>query len=253
MPEAIGDNLWRQRHRGDGCWHRFKVGEGERRRYFLSNEAYWLQRLTALPVAPCHGLHDCGEQRVLVTELLPGETLAALIRRQVTRLACFQPLFEQLFEVLERCHRQGVVHGDLKPGNLLWDGERLYLLDLAAAAPTGVTIASLPYRAFSPSYSLPRQQQGLGSMDPLMDWYAYLVMLRLALGGDLARPPWQAEKPASGCFAGWIADSGLPPAMEATLMARMRRLDGGEGAFQNWYLPDRYGEEDENKVQWRPR
>jgi len=239
-PEAIGDNLWRQRHRPSGRWHRFKTGSGERRRYFLLNEAHWLQRLTALPLARCHGVHDCGDVLVLVTDHLPGDTLATLIRQQAGGIADHQPLFQQLFEALERCHRQGAVHGDLKPGNLLYDGRTLYLLDLAGAAPSGTEIARLPYRAFSPSYSLPRQQQGLGVIDPINDWYAYLVLLRLALGGDLARPQWREQAPASRCFAEWIADSGLSPEMRHSLMTVVYDLDRmaggmsqvGEGAYR---------------------
>ncbi|MBY4677071.1 protein kinase domain-containing protein [Marinobacterium arenosum] len=223
--EAIGENLWRQRHRASGRWHRFKVASGDRRRYFLTNEARWLQRLTGLPLARCHGLYDSGTELVLVTDHLPGETLAALIRN---RGACFgghQQLLRQLFEALASCHRQGAVHGDLKPGNLLFDGQALYLLDLASAASCGTRIASLPYRSYSPSYSLPGQQQGWGVIDPLMDWYAYLVILRLTLGGDLARPDWQTVEPASRCFAGWIARSDLLPGMRQRLADAMRLLD----------------------------
>ncbi|GGB82354.1 hypothetical protein GCM10011352_05210 [Marinobacterium zhoushanense] len=222
---AIGENLWRQQHRVTGLWHRFKGASDDRRRYFLLNEERWLSRLQGLPLARCHALRDCGDGMLLVTDYLPGETLAALIRQQGGRFSGHQQVLVQLFEALVQLHRQGAVHGDLKPGNLLFDGDTLYLLDLASTACCGVEIASLPYRSFSPSYSLPCQQQGFGVIDPLMDWYAYLIILRLLLGGDLARPDWSSAGPASHCFTEWVAGSGLPRAMRQQLIDSTRQLD----------------------------
>lgn len=223
VPEPIGTSLWRQRHLASGCWHRFKVGYQPRKWYFLHNEAYWLQRLSAMPVAGCYGVHGKGNERVLITDYLPGDTLASLIR--YGRVLTPQLVLQQLFDVLERCHRQGVVHADIKPGNLLLHEQTLYVLDFGSAIPSGTDMTWLPYRSFSPSYSLPEQQQGRGVIEPMMDWYAYLVILRLVLGGGLARPDWRAQLPTTSVFAEWIIASGLPLAMRMKLLRTVQQLD----------------------------
>jgi len=176
-----------------------------------------------MPVAGFHGVHGKGGERVLITDYLPGETLATLIRCQ--QVMNPQLLLQQLFDVLERCHRQGVVHADIKPGNLLLHDQILYVLDFGSAIPSGTDMAWLPYRSFSPSYSLPEQQRGWGVIEPMMDWYAYLVTLRLVLGGGLARPDWFSPLPATSVFAEWIAGSGLPLAIRMKLLHTVQQLD----------------------------
>lgn len=62
---------------------------------------------------------------LLVSELVRGPTLAdAWEREQRARAA--------LPEFLAAMHARGVHHGDLHPGNLLWDGQRLVLIDVTA-------------------------------------------------------------------------------------------------------------------------
>ncbi|MFC6670665.1 protein kinase domain-containing protein [Marinobacterium aestuariivivens] len=195
---AVARNLWRLRHRSSGDWHRVKAGRGAQRHYFLAREAYWLQRLgPALPLPRVHDLQDRGGWSLLITDFLPGETLSQHIRAHDGRCPDPATLLAQLVDMLQVSHRAGVVHGDIKPGNLLYDGHRLHLLDWAGAAADGTPIDGLHFRAYSPSYSLPALQQGRGRMEPLHDWYACLVIARLLQG------------------AGWPGQSGArsdPPA-----------------------------------------
>jgi hypothetical protein len=62
---------------------------------------------------------------LLVSEFVGGPTLAEAWDTDERARAA-------LPDFLARMHAQGVHHGDLHPGNLLWDGERLVLIDVTA-------------------------------------------------------------------------------------------------------------------------
>src|SRR5260370_26880340 len=67
-------------------------------------------------------LHDVGHQDgtdYLVMEYLEGETLAARLAKGPLLIAQILKYLTDICEVLERAHRSGVVHRDLKPGNIM--------------------------------------------------------------------------------------------------------------------------------------
>jgi serine/threonine protein kinase/tetratricopeptide (TPR) repeat protein len=66
----------------------------------------------------------------LTMELLEGETLADRLRR-TGRMSCEEalPLIRQMAEGLAAAHKEGVVHCDFKPGNVMLVSERLVDVD----------------------------------------------------------------------------------------------------------------------------
>ena len=111
-------------------------------------------------------LHDVGHQDgidFLVMEFLEGETLA-------DRLAKGPLLVEQVLkygieicEGLERAHKSGVVHRDLKPGNVMLTktGAKLMDFGLAKATPSGpAPVSSLTMTISHPSADQPLTAQG---------------------------------------------------------------------------------------------
>ncbi|HEV3142025.1 MAG TPA: protein kinase [Vicinamibacterales bacterium] len=66
-------------------------------------------------------LYDIGWQGVdyLVIEYLEGETLAARIARGPLKLDEALAIATQIADALDKAHRHGVVHRDLKPGNIM--------------------------------------------------------------------------------------------------------------------------------------
>jgi len=91
-----------------------------------------------------------------------------------------------LLTIVDRVHRSGVVHRDLKPTNVLVDAaQRPVVLDLGIAQGTGVESHTDDTEdvAGTPRYVAPEQL--LGEIDPRSDLYAIGVMVYEALTGRL--------------------------------------------------------------------
>src|SRR5499426_927165 len=85
-------------------------------------------------------LHDVGrdgDTDYLVLELLEGETLANRLTRGALATPDVLKLGSQIADALERAHRAGVIHRDLKPGNIMLtkSGAKLMDFGLARASP----------------------------------------------------------------------------------------------------------------------
>jgi serine/threonine protein kinase len=96
-------------------------------------------------------LHDIGEQdgiHYLVMEHLEGETLAARLEKGALPLEQTLEYAIQIADALDKAHRQGVVHRDLKPGNIMLTKSGAKLLDFGLAklqaAETPTNLSALP-------------------------------------------------------------------------------------------------------------
>src|SRR5438067_6617424 len=82
-------------------------------------EAHLLASLNHPNIAHIYGLEESGETRCIVMELVEGETLQARITRGPIPIEEFLTIAKQIAEALEAAHEKGVVHRDLKPGNVM--------------------------------------------------------------------------------------------------------------------------------------
>jgi eukaryotic-like serine/threonine-protein kinase len=98
-------------------------------------------------------LHDIGQQEgidYLVMEYLEGETLAQRLQKGPLPLEQVLQYAIEIADALDKAHRKGVTHRDLKPGNIMLTKAGTKLLDFGLAklkqeaAPANVPLSDLP-------------------------------------------------------------------------------------------------------------
>jgi len=104
----------------------------------FEREAKVLASLNHPNIAQIYGLED----RALVMELVPGETLGSLIKPGPLPVETALNYARQIAEALEAAHEKGIVHRDLKPANIKIkpDGQ-VKVLDFGLAKSGGYTEA----------------------------------------------------------------------------------------------------------------
>jgi len=163
----------------------------ETMRHRFRREALTLSTLNHPNIAIIHDFdHDDGID-FLVSEFIPGDTLEQPLREGSLAEGKIVRLAEQLAEGLAAAHDKGVIHRDLKPGNLKVTPEgRLKILDfgiakmLGPAAETEITMTvTAPGSAIGTvPYMSPEQLRG-DEVDGRSDLYSTgVVLYELATG-----------------------------------------------------------------------
>ena len=88
------------------------------RRARFEREARLLASLNHPHIAQVYGFEESDEIVALVMELVPGETLDAIIQPRGIGPAHALAIARQICDALEAAHEKGIVHRDLKPANI---------------------------------------------------------------------------------------------------------------------------------------
>ncbi|MGS2618361.1 protein kinase domain-containing protein [Micromonospora sp. LZ34] len=175
-------------------------------------------------------LADGSEVDYLVMEYVDGEPLGGWIR-QAGRLdaASTMSVVAQAAEALHAAHLAGIVHRDVKPGNLLVkpDG-RVVLVDFGIArsgSTAGITAAHTMLG--TASYMSPEQATGQ-PVSPVTDVYALGAVAYFCLAG---RPPFEGENPLQVALRHQHDEpaplpAGTPPAVVALVERAMAKRPG---------------------------
>jgi len=100
----------------------------------FQREAEALASLNHPNIGAIYDIAEAKDSKFLVLELIEGETLAERIARGPIPLDEALPIARQIAEGLEAAHEKGVVHRDLKPGNVkLTPGGVAKVLDFGIA------------------------------------------------------------------------------------------------------------------------
>jgi serine/threonine protein kinase/Tol biopolymer transport system component len=135
-----------------------KVEAGER----FEREARTISSLNHPNICQLHDVGTQGGTRYLVMELLEGETLAERLRRGPLPLPQALRYGAEIATGLQAAHRCGVVHRDLKPGNIMLTKSGAKLMDFGLAKGMSVPKpASTELTAtLTSSHTTPLTQQG---------------------------------------------------------------------------------------------
>jgi TonB family protein len=185
----------------------------------LRREALLGARLSHPGIARVHDLDRDGEWLFLTLEWLDGESLDRVLgqrgERPLPRVQAL-PIVEGLCRALAHAHAEGIVHGDVKPGNvfLAADG-RTRLMDFGAARDLRAGDADGPL-ALTPAYASPAVLAG-AAPTPADDLFAVAAVAYRLLAGA---PPFGTRTAAAAAAAG------VRPAPVAALTpAQWRALD----------------------------
>src|SRR5699024_2102143 len=163
---------------------RAHVAHDEDARARLSREVDTLARVRSRRIAPVFDADLEAEQPYIVTRYVPGPSLEQYVHEQGPLDAQqLLSLARGLAEALRAIHGVGVIHRDLKPGNVLMlDGEPVvidfgiaHIADTSRMTMTGLVMGT-------PGYLSPELVEG-GHVTPATDWWGWAATLVFASTG----------------------------------------------------------------------
>lgn len=190
------------------------------------------------------GIDDAGLV-FLVTEYVEGETLAQRLSKGPVSIAEADSLVDALSSGLGAAHEHGVLHGDLKPANVIWPAEGApRVVDFGASKILGLDrLTATGEVSGTPAYMAPEVLTGKTDVDQRIDVYGLGVLLYEALS---------AKKPFHDSHLGRLMmkiDAGdcLPIDAVAEVPAALARVI--ERAMHR-NKDDRYGQMADLKAAW---
>ena len=146
-------------------------------------------------------LYDSGDEQGWLYYVMPVMQGGSLRQRLISGggaplpTEAVQRILRDIAAALSHAHEQNVVHRDVKPENILFDGDRAMLADFGVARPPW----SVGTSAGTPEYMSPEQANVRGPVDARSDVYSLAAVVQEMLGRsgtDLPRPAHDALRRA---------------------------------------------------------
>lgn len=194
-----------------------KVAEDAACRVRFGREARAAARIGSDHATAVHSVGEDGGVPYIVMEYVSGENLEVrLIREGRLPLALVVTIARQIASGLAAAHDQGVVHRDIKPGNILLERAadpdsgapvRVKITDFGIARSIGLPgITNAEHAVGTPEYMAPEQING-DELDARSDLYSFGILMYRMVAGRL---PFTA-KTAMACFAYHLNTQFAPP------------------------------------------
>jgi serine/threonine protein kinase len=159
----------------------------------FSREARALARLSHPGIVSIYDFGQAGPYYFFAMQYVDGCNLGDLIRGQKIAPAQALSIVTQICEALQYAHEEGVVHRDIKPGNILIDKKgRVRIADFGLAKLLGQTMPEPTLTApdlvmGTPNYMAPEQIDHPSQVDHRADIYSLGVVFYELLTGELPR------------------------------------------------------------------
>ncbi len=161
-------------------------------------------------------VYDYGSQdgiTFVVMRLLEDGTLAQrmYLRRErgapLPSLGESAELLRQMASALDYAHRKGVVHRDIKPGNIMFDDATAYLVDFGIARLMNAAVSTGEHLVFGTPMYMPPEQWRDEELKPETDQYALGAVVYSMVTGH---PPFDAQTPHSLMYK-HLNEAPIPP------------------------------------------
>ena len=161
---------------------------------FLS-EAKALAKLENPNIVSVYALRKTDIGLVLVMEYVDGMTLARLLGQNgAMPFTLALPLFKQFISAVGHAHRCGIIHRDIKPGNVMVTRQGIVkVTDFGLAKIQDRKNTNTLVSGGTLEYMSPEQLQGFGNVDKLSDIYSIGITLYEVLAGRTPFAPSEAE------------------------------------------------------------
>ncbi|HRN52847.1 MAG TPA: serine/threonine-protein kinase, partial [Gemmatimonadaceae bacterium] len=166
----------------------------EVKRRFL-REAEMAAGLSHPHIVPIYAVDERDGLVLMAMGLVDGESLAELLHREARPpVEVVRRVLREVCEALDYAHREGVVHRDIKPDNILLErgtGRALVTdFGIARAAEGDQRLTATGIAVGTPAYMSPEQAMGEREVDGRADLYALGIVGYQMLAGEL---PFQAS------------------------------------------------------------
>jgi len=168
-----------------------------RARFF--REARSAARLSNPHIISIYDMGDDQNRPFIAMEFVEGEDLKALIRqRTFVAFARKLELVAQICRALHYAHKHGVIHRDIKPGNVRLTPEgQVKILDFGLARLGASDMTRTGTLMGTPYYMSPEQAKGAREIDGRSDLFSVGVILYEFL---CYRRPFEADSPTAVCY-----------------------------------------------------
>lgn len=164
---------------------RMDDSSGEKDVMSFLHEAMTISKLDHPNIVKIHDADIIDEQAYIAMEYVPGYPMSERLRRKklLTVGECLR-ILRSMLQALEFAHQHGIVHGDIKPANILFDQARnqYVLTDFGAAFNHQHSFESSRTITGTPAYMSPEQLSG-SRLDGRSDLFSLAVTACHLLSG----------------------------------------------------------------------
>ena len=167
----------------------------------FQREAEVIAALEHSAIVPVYDYGEHEDQPFIVMRYLSGGTLADRIIKGALPVEEIASIFRRVGAAVDYANSKGVIHRDIKPGNILFDSQgeaSLSDFGIARIAESTAAFTGTGTMIGTPAYMSPEQAQGEKNLTGRTDIYSLGVVLFECLSGEL---PYNADTPMGVAIA----------------------------------------------------